>query len=298
MKKKTIIIIASLIVLVTICTIATIALSSKDNALEDHLLEDHLRRLTTDVKGVYTNIPYVDTAKDEKTLDLIEFAEGLNFTEINDDTLSELAKITLDLFGKYDKILVRRSFYTEHLERYVTDNSPTDFDTDKVVVYCSKANNGDHSLVYLGLMIELFDKDMYFGDQEWIKRCETMNRLMAPILCFSTNYKNMGYKTIEDYRKAQEKLSDEITVVVNDELFTRELIGTPLTKDETEKLQKLKEKRDKLFEEKIELSDGLYQIDFHHFCLNKIDGNEELVEGVGYVDYSEWKSVADIAKIK
>ena len=209
MKNKKLIILTSIIVLVTMCTIVTIALSSKDVTLEDHR-----RILVTDVKNVQLSIEkYSDTAKDEKTLDLIEFAEGLNFTEINDDTLSELAKITLGLFGKYDKILVRRSFYTDWLERYVTDNSPTDFDTDKVVVYCSKANNGDHSLVYLGLMIELFDKDMYFGDQVWIKHADTLNRGMADSLYFSTNYKNMGYKTIEDYRIAKEKLSDEIAPV-------------------------------------------------------------------------------------
>ncbi|MBP3387681.1 MAG: hypothetical protein J6L23_04005 [Clostridia bacterium] len=294
MKNKKLIILTSIIVLVTMCTIVTIALSSKDVTLEDHR-----RILVTDVKNVQLSIEkYSDTAKDEKTLDLIEFAEGLNFTEINDDTLSELAKITLGLFGKYDKILVRRSFYTDWLERYVTDNSPTDFDTDKVVVYCSKANNGDHSLVYLGLMIELFDKDMYFGDQVWIKHADTLNRGMADSLYFSTNYKNMGYKTIEDYRIAKEKLSDEIAPVKNDELFTRELIGTPLTKDETEKLQKLKEKRDKLFEEQDKLNEGLYDISFQHFCLDKIDGNEELVEGVGYVDHSKWETVSEIAEMK
>ncbi len=291
MKKKTLIISAILTVII-LCGVI-VGVRSFDESKRLVFLY-----WVEDVMNPNIDVEYVDPNPEENTLDLIEFAEELDFTDINDETLSELAKISLSLFEKYDKILIRRIYYTDNLERMSVRNSPTDNKTSRVVVYCENAKNAQHALVYLGLLIELFNEDMYFGDMYWLENFNTINRNMAPYLCFSTNYKKMGYKTIEDYRIAKEKLSDEITVVKNDELFDRELAGTPLTENETEKLQKLKEKRDELLGKEDKLNEGLYEINFHYFKLDKVDDNIELVEGEGYVDHSEWKTVSEIAEMK
>ena len=307
--KKSLLITFIVLAMATIIGFTVFALTEKDTPNNDEALADET----------------VSTAvvEAEKILDLTEYAKILNYTEINDETLSEIAKLTLKLYEEYDKILVEYTWYTSLLgsgrpsitfqksETNVNYSADYKFLSDKkvflshnpgigkLVIDCSKdIKIGNSSLVFLGLMLEVFSDDFYFGDQVWLEYAPSINRYMAAYLVFTTNYKNLGFETIEDYLIAKEKLSDEITVVKNDELFTRELIGASLTKDETEKLQKLKEKRDKLFEEQDKLNEGMYYIGFKHFSLDKIDGNEEWAEGVGYVDYSEWKSVADIAKIK
>ena len=107
MKKKTLIISAILTVII-LCGVI-VGVRSFDESKRLVFLY-----WVEDVMNPNIDVEYVDPNPEENTLDLIEFAEELDFTDINDETLSELAKISLSLFEKYDKILIRRIYYKDN----------------------------------------------------------------------------------------------------------------------------------------------------------------------------------------
>ena len=255
----------------------------------------------------------------EKTLDLTEYAKSLNYTEINDETLSEIAKLTLNLFEEYDKIFVECSWYTSF---FVSGNFPKtsitrqsvkitskvvgqrdgvdvrtfEYGPEKIIVDCSKGTRAGNSLVFLGIMLEVFGDDFYFGDEFGLKRIATINREVGYDLVFTTNYKKLGFETIDEYKNATYTLSGDIIDIAN-EMSKYENKETSLTEEETKIYKELTEKKEKLDAMRLHRSDDVYQINFKSFSLDKA-GQDVYVEGKGYVDTTRWTSVADIAKIK
>lgn len=255
----------------------------------------------------------------EKTLDLTEYAKSLNYTEINDETLSEIAKLTLKLFEEYDKIFVECSWYTSFFvagnfpetsitrqsvkitskvvgQRDGVDVRTFEYGPEKIIVDCNKGTRAGNSLVFLGIMLEVFGDDFYFGDEFGLKHIATINREVVYALVFTTNYKNLGFETIDEYKNATYTISDDIIDIAN-EMSKYEYKETPLTEKEAQTLQELTEKREKLNKIADELYNDVYRIGFKRFSLDKA-GQDVYVEGKGYVDMTRWTSVADIAKIK
>jgi len=303
--KKSLLITFIVLALAAIVGFTVFALTGKDTPKGDERLAD---------ETVSTAV--VET---EKTLDLTEYAKSLNYTEINDETLSEIAKLTLKLFEEYDKIFVECSWYTSF---FVTGNFPKtsitrqsvkitskvvgqrdgvdvrtfEYGPEKIIVDCSKGTRAGNSLVFLGIMLEVFGDDFYFGDEFGLKHFATINREVGYDLVFTTNYKKLGFETIDEYKNATYTLSDDIIDIAN-EMSKYEYKETPLTEKEAQTLQELTEKKEKLNKIADELYNDVYRIGFKRFSLDKA-GQDVYVEGKGYVDMTRWTSVADIAKIK
>lgn len=303
--KKSLLITFIVLAMATIIGFTVFALTEKDTPNNDEALADE----------TVSNVE----EEAEKTLDLTEYAKSLNYTEINDETLSEIAKLTLKLFEEYDKIFVECSRYTSFFaagnfpetsitrqslkttskvigQRDGVDVRTIEYGPEKIVVDCKKGTRAGNSLVFLGIMLEVFGDDFYFGDEIGLKYIATINRQVVYKLVFTTNYKNLGFDTIEEYKNATYTLSDDIIDIAN-EMSKYENKETPLTEEETKIYKELTEKKEKLDELKKNISNDVYRIDFKSFSLDKA-GQDVYVEGKGYVDTTRWTSVADIAKIK
>lgn len=303
--KKSLFITIVAAALATIIGFTVFALTEKDTPNNDETLADET---VSDA-----------VVEAEKTLDLTEYAKSLNYTEINDETLSEIAKLTLKLFEEYDKIFVECSWYTSF---FATGNFPAssitrqsvkitskvvgqrdgvdvrkiEYGPEKIIVDCSKGTRAGNSLVFLGIMLEVFGDDFYFGDEIGLKYIATINREVGYDLVFTTNYKNLGFDTIEEYKNATYTLSDDIIDIAN-EMSKYEYKETPLTEKEAQTLQELTEKKEKLDELKKNIYNDVYRIDFKRFSLDKA-GQDVYVKGKGYVDTTRWTSVSEIASIK
>ena len=303
--KKSLFITIVAAALATIIGFTVFALTEKDTPNNDETLADET---VSDA-----------VVEAEKTLDLTEYAKSLNYTEINDETLSEIAKLTLKLFEEYDKIFVECSWYTSF---FATGNFPAysitrqsvritskvvgqrdgvdvrkiEYGPEKIIVDCSKGTRAGNSLVFLGIMLEVFGDDFYFGDEIGLKYIATINREVGYDLVFTTNYKKCGFETIDEYKNATYTLSDDIIDIAN-EMSKYEYKETPLTEKEAQTLQELTEKKEKLDELKKNIYNDVYRIDFKSFSLDKA-GQDVYVEGKGYVDTTRWTSVSEIASIK
>ena len=191
--KKSLLITFIVLVMAAIVGFTVFALTGKDTPKGDERLVD---------ETVSTAV--VET---EKTLDLTEYAKSLNYTEINDETLSEIAKLTLKLFEEYDKIFVECSWYTSFFvsrnfpessitrqsvkitskvvgQRDGVDVRTIEYGPEKIIVDCSKGTRAGNSLVFLGIMLEVFGDDFYFGDQVWLEHAPSINRLWLHIWSF------------------------------------------------------------------------------------------------------------------
>ena len=303
--KKSLLITFIVLVMAAIVGFTVFALTEKDTPNNDETFADE----------TVSNV--VEEA--EKILDLTEYAKSLNYTEINDETLSEIAKLTLKLFEEYDKIFVECSWYTSFFvarnfpetsitrqsvkitskvvgQRDGVDVRTIEYGPEKIVVDCKKGTRAGNSLVFLGIMLEVFGDDFYFGDEIGLKYIATINREVGYYLVFTTNYKKLGFETIDEYKNACRSLSDDIIDIAN-EMSKYEYKETPLTEKEAQILQELTEKKEKLNKIADELYNNVYHIEFKRFSLDKA-GPDVYVEGKGYVDMTRWTSVADIAKIK
>lgn len=303
--KKSLLITFLVLAMATIIGFTVFALTEKDTPNNDETLADE----------TVSNV--VEEA--EKILDLTEYAKSLNYTEINDETLSEIAKLTLNLFEEYDKIFVECSWYTSFFvtfnfsetsitrqsvkttskvigQRDGVDVYSIEYGPEKIVVDCKKGTRAGNSLVFLGIMLEVFSDDFYFGDEIGLKYIATINREVGYALVFTTNYKKLGFETIDEYKNATYTLSDDIIDIAN-EMSKYENKETPLTEKEAQTLQELTEKKEKLDELKKNIYNDVYRIDFKRFSLDKA-GQDIYVVGKGCVDTTIWTSVADIAKIK
>ena len=303
--KKSLLITFIVLAMATIIGFTVFALTEKDTPNNDETLADE----------TVSNV--VEEA--EKTLDLTEYAKSLNYTEINDETLSEIAKLTLKLFEEYDKIFVECSWYTSFFvagnfpetsitrqsvkitskvvgQRDGVDVRTFEYGPEKIVVDCKKGTRAGNSLVFLGIMLDVFSDDFYFGDEFGLKHFATINREVGYDLVFSTNYKKLGFETIDEYKNATYTLSDDIIDIAN-EINKYENKETSLTEEETKIYKELTEKKEKLDAMRLHRSDDVYHIDFKRFSLDK-EGQDVYVVGKGCVDTTRWTSVADIAKIK